>query len=49
MIKAGDTFTTARSLETVTALADPEPRGNGYASVLVKTADGRERYTTVKV
>ena len=47
MINAGDTFVTRKSGETVTALEAPEPRGNGWASVLVKTADGRERYTTI--
>lgn len=49
MINAGDTFVTRKSGETVTALEAPEPRGNGWASVLVKTADGRERYTTIAV
>lgn len=48
-IKAGDTFVTRKSNETVTALENPEPRGNGWASVLVKTADGSERYTTIPV
>ena len=47
MIKAGDTFVTSKSKETVTALSDPEPKGNGWSIVLVKTADGRERYTTI--
>ena len=49
MIKAGDTFVTRKSGETVTAIADPEPKCNGWAAVLVKTADGRERYTTINV
>lgn len=47
MIKAGETFVTRKSNETVTAMQDAEPRGNGWASVLVKGADGKERYTTV--
>ena len=47
MIKAGDTFVTSKSKETVTALSDPEPKGNGWSIVLVKTLDGRERYTTI--
>lgn len=46
-IQKGDTFVTRKSGETVTALADPEPKGNGWAAVLVKTADGRERYTMI--
>lgn len=46
-IKAGDTFVTRKSGETVTALGDPEPKGKGWAAVLVQTADGRERWTMI--
>jgi hypothetical protein len=49
MINAGDTFVTLKSGETVISLIVAVPRGNGWVSVLVKTADGRERYTTIAI
>jgi len=47
MIKVGESFYTAKSGEFVTAIDEPEPRGNGNYSVLVRKADGSVRYTTV--
>ena len=48
MITVGETFYTARSGEFVTAIEEPEHRGNGNYSVLVRKSDGSTRYTTVK-
>lgn len=48
MIQAGESFYTAKSGEFVTAVEAPVARGNGTFSVLVRTIDGSERYTTIR-
>lgn len=48
MIKVGESFYTARNGEFVTAIEEPDHRGNGIYSVLVRKSDGSTRYTTVK-
>lgn len=48
MITAGETFITAKSGETVTALEEPVLRSEGTYSVLVRKADGSVRYTSIK-
>jgi hypothetical protein len=47
MLNVGDTFTTRKSLETVTVIEAPVSRNNGWASVKVLGADGAERYTMI--
>jgi hypothetical protein len=48
VITVGETFYTQKSGEFVTAIEEPEHRGNGNYSVLVRKSDGSVRYTTVK-
>jgi hypothetical protein len=48
MITVGSQFLTAKSNELVTAIEEPQDRGNGLHSVLVRCANGSTRYTTVK-
>jgi hypothetical protein len=48
MIKVGETFLTAKSGETVTAIEEPVLRAEGTYSVLVRKADGSVRYTSIK-
>jgi hypothetical protein len=50
MVKVGDWVTTAKSGDRVQVIEAPVVRGSkGYASVKVRTADGVERYTMVKI
>lgn len=48
MIQAGESFYTAKSGEYVTAIDAPVARGNGVFSVLVRTIDGSERWTSIR-